>query len=83
MSENKDDRPKGSYAIQRIREDLQSSACIAHSCYVWPADVKRQGQLTQGPCHCLRSEQLARYTVTLLRFWIAELQGNNKEGGER
>ena len=72
-----------SYTIQQIRESLEADSCRARSCYVWPADIPRPGQLTQGPCHCLENHHCARSTVTLLRMWIAELTEQLEKRGKK
>jgi hypothetical protein len=59
--------------MQQIREALQGQACLSQSCSLWPVDVDRPGQLTQGACHCLENPLKARYAVTLLRQWMREL----------
>jgi len=69
--------------IERIRESLEADSCRAGSCYVWPADVPRSGQLTQGPCHCLERHQCAKNTVALLRMWIAELTARLEKRGKK
>ena len=79
IKSKKETGPRGSFAMQQIREALQGEACIAHGCYLWPVDVPRPGQLTQGPCHCLENRSKARYAVTLLRSWLQEMIERERE----